>query len=452
LLSLTSQAISATSKPQAPQATITLLHIPRSLFQKHDFIAQQKMAKGMMKGIAPLGILLFAGVFILATDIALLRSTFEHSDNHNMAPLPSRPVLTRLPARMNGSSQLDNEWLQDTWTTVTRQVGWKLPNILPRRSKVVKDGVTLAVHTGATINGLNRMLFLIHRWGGPVSVSIRVTSSSEIQTFQEFVTQHLEPLQQTAIHLLMESRDNKYPHNILREMAMEQTETDYFLALDVDFMTIPNCHDKLQMLLRNDQTLVDALHNKTMMILPAFNHEFKLKDEQLQDSVLPSTKEDAMQMVQRNELTPFHVARFFPGHGPTDFNKWFKEDFDESWYAINYVIRFEPYVLGYKPGIPHYWEGFRGFGFNKLSWFIELDYMGYQFGVLRDFFVVHLDHSYNRIRGTQKGAFEELDRFRDYLVEEYGADRKDLAVLSQTLCQRLLRKLRNTFGIKKRSP
>jgi hypothetical protein len=230
-------------------------------------------------------------------------------------------------------------------------------------------------------------------------------------------------------------------------MAMEQTETDYFLALDVDFMTIPECHDKLRALMKADPTLVQALHNKTMMILPAFNHEFKLKDEQLQDNVLPSTKEDALKMVQRNELTPFHVARFFPGHGPTDFGKWSKQEFEESWYPINYVMRFEPYVLGYKPGIPHYWQGFRGFGFNKLSWFIELNYKGFKFGVLRDFFVVHLDHSYNRIRGTEKGAFEELDRFRDYLVKEYGAERKDLEVLSQTLCQRVLLKIRNAFGI-----
>jgi hypothetical protein len=402
------------------------------------------MAQGMMKGRAPLGMLLFAVIFVLVADVAQLGS---------IAPPPPRIVSKSPPLRINrDTSQLDNQWLQDTWTTVTPQVGWKLPNILARRSAVAKDDdVTLTVHTGPTMSGLTRMLFLIHRWGGPVSVSIRVTSSSEIQTFHEFVTQHLDQLQQTAIHLLMETPDNKYPHNILRQMAMEETETDYFLALDVDFMTIPECHDKLRALLKTDPALVQALHNKTIMILPAFNHEFKLKDNQLQDNVLPSTKEDALKMVQRKELTPFHVTRFYPGHGPTDFDKWYREEFDGSWYPIHYAIRFEPYVLGYKPGIPHYWEGFRGFGFNKLSWFLELDYMGFQFGVLRDFFVVHLDHSYNRIRGTQKGAFEELDRFRDYLVQEYGAERKDLAILSQTLFQRALQKIQKTFGIPKQS-
>jgi hypothetical protein len=152
-------------------------------------------------------------------------------------------------------------------------------------------------------------------------------------------------------------------------------------------------------------------------------------------------------MVTKYELTPFHVSRFFPGHGPTDFDKWYSEEFDGSWYPIEYVMRYEPYVLGYKPGIPHYWEGFRGFGFNKLSWFIELHYMGYQFGVLRDFFVIHLDHPYTQFRGTQQGAYEEVDRFRDYLVQEYGADRKDLVELTRAWYQRLIRKIRNSVGL-----
>ena len=309
-----------------------------------------------------------------------------------------------------------------------------------------KDDITLTIHTGTTMNGFHRMLFLIHRWGGPVSVSIRVTSASEIQTLHEFVTDHLHELPQTAIHLLMESPDYEYPHNILREMALEQTETDYFVALDVDFMTVPQCHDKLKMLLKSDPAVVQALRNKTMMVLPAFNHEVHLMDDQLHDSVLPGTKEDASKMVAKHELTPFHVSRFFPGHGPTDFGKWSKEEFDGSWYPIKYVMRFEPYVLGYKPGIAHYWEGFRGFGFNKYSWFIELHYKGYQFGVLRDFFVIHLDHPYTQFRGTRQEAYEEVDRFRDYLVKEYGVDRKEMAELTRTWYQLLFRKIRNLQG------
>jgi hypothetical protein len=394
------------------------------------------MAQGMMKRGNPLGMLLVAIIFVAVADIIQLGSITVAQRGDIPSP-PSRIIVpTSPPLRINrDSSQLDTQWLKDTWYTVStgQEVGWKLPNILARRSVVSKDDdVTLTVHTSPSASELRRLLFSIHRWGGPVSVSIRVTRSSEIRAFHQFVTQNLDQLHQTAIHLLMESPDNKYPHNILRQMAMDETETDYFLAVDVDFMTIPECHDKLRALLKTDPALVQALHNKTMMVFPAFNHEFKLKDKQLQDNdVLPSTKEDALKMVQRKEITPFHVAWFYHGHGPSDFKKWYSGKFDGSWYPINYVSRFEPYVLGYKPGISHYWEGFRGFGFNKFSWIMELHYEGYQFGVLRDFFVIHLDHSHARIASKQKRGFEELDRFREYLVQKYGADRKDLSFLEE---------------------
>ena len=122
----------------------------------------------IMKGDILLGILMFAGVFLIVADIAQLGPFYKYADDH-IAPPRSRPIFTRRPLHNdndnNDSSQhqLDKALIQDTWTTVTRQLSWKIPNILARRSGVSKDDVTLTVHTGPTINGLNRMLFLIHR-------------------------------------------------------------------------------------------------------------------------------------------------------------------------------------------------------------------------------------------------------------------------------------------------
>jgi hypothetical protein len=49
------------------------------------------------------------------------------------------------------------------------------------------------------------------------------------------------------------------------------------------------------------------------MVMPAFNHEVHLKDNELHDSILPSTNQDALQMVDKYKFTPFHVSIFFPG-------------------------------------------------------------------------------------------------------------------------------------------
>ena len=69
-----------------------------------------------------------------------------------------------------------------------------------------------------------------------------------------------------------------------------------------------------------------------------------------------------------------------------------KKDRQVYFYRVEYRCWFEPYVFGYLPGIPPYFEAFRGLGFNKVSWFVELDRAGYQFSVLKDAWVAHLDH------------------------------------------------------------
>jgi hypothetical protein len=115
-------------------------------------------------------------------------------------------------------------------------------------------------------------------------------------------------------------------------------------------------------------------------------------------------------------------------------------------------------VLGYKPNVPHFAQGFRGFGYNKYSWFVEAFYMGFSFAVLRDFFVVHLDHpvAYKQI---SLGSLKQMDRFKGYLRKKYRVHNKDLELIQwmdkttlemlkeeQALRQKLLN---NTSGHKK---
>ena len=56
---------------------------------------------------------------------------------------------------------------------------------------------------------------------------------------------------------------------------------------------------------------------------------------------------------------------------------------------------YEPYVIACKhaPGLPKYWAGFRGYEHNKLSWFTDLFFSGFRLAVLKDWFVVHLEHA-----------------------------------------------------------
>jgi hypothetical protein len=124
-----------------------------------------------------------------------------------------------------------------------------------QRTNVDADAITVAVHVST--QKLNRLLFLIQQWGGPTSAAIYITSVQDIKNLEDFYLEHGETtnLRWTDFHILLERpHPLGYPHNLLREMALQGIEdTYYFLALDVDFVpNPPNTYCLLQAQLRTD--------------------------------------------------------------------------------------------------------------------------------------------------------------------------------------------------------
>jgi hypothetical protein len=313
----------------------------------------------------------------------------------------------------------------------------KLPHAIPRRETIPKDAVTVVVH--ADTQRLNRLLFFIERWGGPVSASLYLKRQEDIETLVDFYTSHMDSLKLTEIHIMMEETKDEYPHNILRNMALQYVESEYFLALDADFVATPNASESLCQLIRSDSHLRQELQNKTLMVFPAFNRNLATKVNEanvfeIGGKQLPKDKKEAMEYWDADYVEPFHVDQFPFGHGPTDFDKWYgRDNTTESFYKIKYHVGFEPYVLGYKQNValPHYWEPFRGYGFNKYTWFAEAHFMGFRFGVLNNYFLVHLEHSYGG-RGRRKvkaWTRDQLEYFTLYMNAKYGAKRNQVQVL-----------------------
>jgi glycosyltransferase involved in cell wall biosynthesis len=292
-----------------------------------------------------------------------------------------------------------------------------LPHLIRRQSSFDKDVVVLVTHL--TVSKLATFLFQIRWWGkAPISAGVYLQRKEDIDVFLRFLQEHADDLATTSFHLTLEQTTLPYPHNILRNLALDNAEGDFFVLADVDFIPSPEAGPKLSGLIRADPTIRDHLVQRGLLVLPAL--EAKNPNVTDTDEMLPRTKEQVMEMWHRKELWGFHM-RSEHVQRPTRFFHWIENKTD-TFYSIKYSNIYEPYVLAYRPGIPRFWEGFRGFGYNKFTWYYELDRADYKFGVLRDYWLVHRSHPEASDKGKRAMQDENLPEwraFKDYLPLRY---------------------------------
>lgn len=303
-----------------------------------------------------------------------------------------------------------------------------IPNGLCQMNcSIDSQDITLTTHL--TPDKANRLIALARRWNGPMSVAVKISGINELRQFRSEVNDHLGYLHQSVFHFYFESRNREYPNNILRNLAIDHVKSDYFVFLDVDFFPSPlNTHGHLKSALLLHPSLEADLKNKALFVMPAFElHEKVDSNDFLQKHPhFPNTRNDLIQMMNSPEqkVGVFHCESCTPGHRSTNYSKWSSNLRDVSYSTRILEFGYEPYVLGSIKGIPKFYEDFRGYGLNKLSYFVELFYANYSLKVLRDFFVFHLDHpsTYgNQGRDSYRTNLNCSKFFVKYLTEKYGA-------------------------------
>ena len=357
------------------------------------------------------------------------------------------------PDQRNPSSSFqeissENPWIStqyqlimDEWKNVrvnaTKVMSLKSPKPLNAASN--GDDITITAHLG--VSKLNRFQIMIERWKGPISAAVYITSPSEIQTLLEFQYSQNEPYPSTSFQILLDQSSGfykgAYPYNVLRQLALDSVATEYFLTMDVDFVTTTTCH---QSLVDKLPQLESALKDETLMVLPAFERAGKeIQRTTNQDvdedwivqhyqEVLPDTKTDLVREIHLNRMIQFH-GEFTIGHGSTDYKRWFSGVSDSNpYYYIDYQVKYEPYILGRKTeSLTKYWQGFHTYHYNKYSWFMELYFDGYEFAVLTgDEFVIHLEHKYPP---KQQMLKPELNKFRSCLKNKYNWDQQTMSTV-----------------------
>jgi len=344
-------------------------------------------------------------------------------DNRSLAvAVPGNISLTNDAASTFSAAKLLFDTLPFSESTFSKPM--VLRNFIRRKRIVNKTEIVLSTHLST--HKLTRLYQQWKYWMGPASVAIYIKHEDDLLRLANFTTQNAALLRDTSFHLVMEKTNLNYPANILRNVAMEGIESVYFVAMDVDFIPLPkNCHSKLSMTMSR---IPIASRTKTLFVLPAFSLLPEKGQRYANTSQVPKTKREAVSMVQKKNMEQFHQT-YLPGHAPSSYPQWMRllED-SPDFYRISVTKseskKYEPYVLGFKPGVPRYWEDFRGFYKNKISFFTECYRAGYTYAVLTQFFCVHLDHPL--IQPTAKKAQRKSNRLvwkefnGEYLYNKYG--------------------------------
>lgn len=301
-----------------------------------------------------------------------------------------------------------------TLAAAKRNARQVLSHAIPRTQAFRRDDITLLTHLSTS--RLPQLKLQLEWWHGPISAAVVVTNETEVNMLLAFVEANQDILHLTTIHVLVEhnSDPDSYPYNVLRNMAMREAETDYVLAVDVDFVT--EGYDRLVGLVRENEEVMQALHTNRLLVLAAFENTAA----GAKANAIPRSKADVVKMVEDGLVTPFEIKWWPQGHKPTNFSKYYQNETGVL-YDIEYQWNFEPYVLAYRHGLPRYWNDFRSYAYNKCSYFIEAHLMGYKFSVLRDFYVFHMGAAGKPNAGSPPPAEQEKNRkFQEYLSLSYG--------------------------------
>jgi hypothetical protein len=340
----------------------------------------------------------------------------QNNDNH--VQLQKNDQIGKRSSLENTLLTLWNHIPEPTEEIPAQQL--ELTNFIPSKQRYPQDDVVMITHTST--NKYTNLLIQIQWWGGPTDVAIYINKEEDIQALAAFLESSRADLVSTTFHIVMEKTAFGYPHNILRNLVLEHLKSDYFVAMDADFVTSPNAHGNLHKLIKaNRDGIRDQLQQKSIFVLPAFELLAPPGADSPTEDMIPRNRNHVLEQLNQKSLLPFHAK--WHGHTPTNYDQWvnMSSTSTQTSFPIKYEVFFEPYVLGYKHGMPRYWKNFRGFGYNKWSWFLEISKAGYEFFVLRDFWVAHLNHPISKESNTEARLANQPSyrKFEKYLNKFY---------------------------------
>ncbi|OXB82259.1 UNVERIFIED_CONTAM: hypothetical protein H355_007956 [Colinus virginianus] len=264
-----------------------------------------------------------------------------------------------------------------------------------------------------SMDRLQMLEAICKHWAGPISLALYM-SDAEAQQFLRYAqaSEVLSARRNVAYHIVYKE-GQFYPINLLRNVALSNTQTPYVFLTDIDFLPMYGLYDYL----RNSIQQLELPHRKAALIVPAFETlHYRL--------TFPKSKAELLSMLDMGSLYTFRYHVWPKGHAPTDYAKWRTATVP---YRVAWQPDFEPYVV-VRRDCPKYDQRFVGFGWNKVSHIMELDAQEYELLVLPNAFMIHMPHAPSfdiskfRLSAGYRGCLQTLrEEFHQDLSRRYGA-------------------------------
>eukprot|EP00028_Trichosphaerium_sp_Am-I-7-wt_P008131 CAMPEP_0168529970 /NCGR_PEP_ID=MMETSP0405-20121227/14307_1 /TAXON_ID=498012 /ORGANISM="Trichosphaerium sp, Strain Am-I-7 wt" /LENGTH=302 /DNA_ID=CAMNT_0008553959 /DNA_START=341 /DNA_END=1246 /DNA_ORIENTATION=- len=231
------------------------------------------------------------------------------------------------------------------------------------------------------------------------------------------------------LHIVMKGHqykpnDHEYPHNTLRNVAVDlSNETASLLFLvDVDFIPNEDIYERL-LSSRYTSKLMELKQQKKYLAIPSFEFTPDIHDpyaktfgergeilslvEDFYNNMVPKTKSSLLELLATHVLEPCHL--YYPrGSGPQLYDKYVLAN---SSYPAAYIRGFEPYVIIAK-GFPRYDDRFIS-GRDKSSFFCELAAANYKAEVDSENALYHLPHD----KEVKSGFERTKELFAEFVKE-----------------------------------
>lgn len=285
---------------------------------------------------------------------------------------------------------------------------------------IERDEVTLVAQL--SMDRLHMVESLCAQWVGPISLALYL-SDAEADQVVHFVQNSdlLKQRKNVGYHVVYKEGDY-YPINFLRNVALDNVETEFVFLSDVDFLPGLDAYGALKKAASYFFSQKPS-DNLRALIVPAFETQRYRLDE------FPRTKSDVIHLLDEGTLFTFRYHVWTQGHKATNFAKWRSAT---TPYKVQWEPDFEPYVVMRKQDVVPYDSRFVGFGWNKVSHIMEMAAKDTEFVVLPNVFIIHMPHA------------PSLDIAKYRASEQY---RKCLKLLKQEFVKDMKAKYGRTFRI-----